>query len=113
MDADDIVIAASAISIISVVGMRKQRRKRKRRSWVKEWVGERKDYGAFHMLLGQLKQADLSSYRNVLRMHSTSCEELLIKDAPISKQTDTVMRDAIPPDERLSVTLRFLATGKY
>ena len=113
MDADEIVMAASAISIISVVGMRKQRRKRKRRSWVKEWVGERKDYGAFHTLLGQLKQTDLSSCRNFLRMDSTSFEELLIKVAPIIKKTDTVMRDAIPPDERLSVTLRFLATGEY
>ena len=46
-------------------------------------------------------------------MDSTSCEELLIKAAPLIAKEDTVMKDVIPPDERLSVTLRFLATGEY
>ena len=112
MYTNKIVIAASAISIISVIGKRKRKRKRKRQSWVKEWVGRRIDYGAFRTLLGQLKQTDLSSYRNYLRMDCTSFEELLNKVAPIITNQDTVMRDAIPPDERLSVTLRFLATGE-
>ena len=97
-------MAASAISILSVVGMRKQRRKRTRRSWVKEWVGERKDYGAFHTLLGQLKQTNLSSYRHFLRMDSISFEELLIKVAPIIKKMDTVMRDAKEEYVKVSVT---------
>ena len=57
-------------------------------------------------------QSDLSSYKNLLRMDSTSFEELLNKVAPLFTKKDTVMRDTIPPDERLSVTLGFLATGE-
>ena len=54
---------------------------------------------------------DTSSYCNFLRMDSSSFEELLTAVAPLIAKSDTVFRDAIPPGERLSVTLRFLATG--
>ena len=55
---------------------------------------------------------DTSSYRNFLRMDSTSFEELLRKVGPKISLQNTVMRDAIPAGERLAVTLRFLATGE-
>jgi hypothetical protein len=36
----------------------------------------------------------------------------LKKRTPIIKKEDTVIREAISPYERLSVTLRYLATGR-
>ena len=39
-------------------------------------------------------------------------EELVLHVAPIIAQQDTQMREAISPEERLALTLRFLATGK-
>ena len=39
-------------------------------------------------------------------------QEILHKIIPLVKKQDTNMREAIPPEERLAVTLRFLATGE-
>lgn len=39
-------------------------------------------------------------------------EDLLRWVTPAIKKEDTVMRDAITPNERLSATLRFLASGQ-
>jgi hypothetical protein len=45
-------------------------------------------------------------------MDSEAYLELLQKVTPRIKKCDSVMRRAITPHERLSVTLRFLATGR-
>ncbi|XP_011409411.2 PREDICTED: uncharacterized protein LOC105316284, partial [Amphimedon queenslandica] len=55
---------------------------------------------------------DLTSYHHFLRMDIASFEEILEVVSPLIKRQDTVMRQAIPPGERLAVTLRFLATGE-
>ena len=78
----DIIIATSTISIISSTAKKKRRRIIKSPSWVKDSVIERIDYDVFPTLFGKLKQTDLSSFRNFLRMDSISFEELLIKVAP-------------------------------
>jgi hypothetical protein len=38
--------------------------------------------------------------------------QLLSFVAPLIEKKNTVMRDAIPPNERLTATLRFLTTGR-
>ncbi|CAD7078115.1 unnamed protein product [Hermetia illucens] len=45
-------------------------------------------------------------------MDSETYNELLRKVSPFIKKQDTIMRDAISPNERLSATLRFLASGQ-
>lgn len=47
-----------------------------------------------------------------LRMDVNAYNELLEMVAPYIEKRDTVMRDAIIPNERLSATLRFLASGQ-
>ncbi|VVC25995.1 Hypothetical protein CINCED_3A007474 [Cinara cedri] len=50
-------------------------------------------------------------YRNFLRMDATSFENLLkLVTSNIQKQ-NTIMMEAISVNERLSITLRYLATG--
>ena len=44
-------------------------------------------------------------------MDAASYDELLDMVRPLIQKEDTIMREAIPPNERLSITLRFLATG--
>ena len=56
---------------------------------------------------------DPSGYCNFLRMDSTSFEELLQSVGPAITYQDTIFRKAIPAAERLALTLRFVATGKY
>ena len=79
MDEADIVTAISASTIVLILTNRQRRKKHKMRLWVKDWIRERANLGAFHSLLGELEQTDLSSYRNFMRMDSTSFEELLSK----------------------------------
>lgn len=45
-------------------------------------------------------------------MDSDTFEFLLKKVTPLIKKQDTHLRESISPNERLSVTLRHLATGK-
>jgi hypothetical protein len=45
-------------------------------------------------------------------MDSEECLELLQKVTPRIRKCDSVMRLAITPHERLSMTFRFLATGR-
>lgn len=61
------------------------------------------------MLLA-LRAEPLGKFQNFCRMSSEDFEFILTKIGPKIKQ-DTNMRKAIPIQERLAVTLRFLATS--
>ena len=61
----------------------------------------------------EIPLSDLTSSKNFVRMDAATFNELLAVVAPRITYQDTVMRQAISPAERLSVTLRFLATGKH
>ena len=106
---------AAVVLVVAILAKRLRKRrlsKRKHRFWVRKWLQNREKLGAYHQLLQELRSLDTSSYRNFLRMDSTSFEELLRKVGPKISLQNTVMRDAIPAGERLAVTLRFLATGE-
>ena len=44
---------------------------------MREWVNNRKDQGAYHQLLQELRLTDTSSYRNFLQMDAPTFDELL------------------------------------
>ena len=79
-----------------------------RKVWVRDWIRNRDRCGAYHQLMQELS-LDVSSYCNFIRMNTTTFEELLGKVAPLITRRDTVMRQAIPPGERLALTLRFMS----
>jgi hypothetical protein len=97
-------IAAVGVFVMTVV----HNETSKRKVWVKKY---REKFN--HMpLLHELRENYPDDFRNYLRMDITSFKVLL--DLVKSKivKTDTVMRKSISPEERLSATLRFLATGR-
>jgi Flp pilus assembly CpaF family ATPase len=49
---------------------------------------------------------------NCLRMDEDAYREILQKVTPRIEKSNTVMREAITPHERINVTLRFLAIGR-
>ena len=106
------IVGASTAVIVLVLKAKRKKLHRNRKIWVKEWIKSRTEHGAYNQLLQELKIMDTSSYRNFLRMDSNSFEMLLNAVAPLIVHEDTTMRPAIPPGERLAVTLRFLATGE-
>jgi len=85
--------------------------KRKLRSKLaKEWLLKRSNPSHIN-LLKELK-LEPGDWYNYLRMDSEAYLELLQKVTPRTTKCDSVMRRAVTPHERLSVTLRFLATGR-
>ena len=86
---------AASLLIILLNKWRRRRLDKQTSVWVKEWINRRKKYGAYHSLMKELTQEDISSYKNYVRMHVSTFEELLQKVAPIMTRQDTHMRDAI------------------
>ncbi|KZC07945.1 Putative nuclease HARBI1, partial [Dufourea novaeangliae] len=58
-----------------------------------------------------IRPEDPRSFTNYVRMEESDLNDLLLLIAPLIQKKDTIMREAISPRDRLSVTLRYLATG--
>lgn len=88
-----------------------QKKKRRRRSWSKEWLLNRAKYS--HMqLIREIQENNPDDFRNYLRMDDECFQHLLSAVTPQIQKQDTVMREAITPEQRLIATLRYLATGR-
>ncbi|XP_012532152.1 uncharacterized protein LOC105834307 isoform X2 [Monomorium pharaonis] len=83
-----------------------------RRMWVKPWVARRREQGCHHNLFLELQLEDPNKFRRCLRMSVEIFEDLVIKITPLIQKQNTHLRESISPAERLSVTLRHLATGE-
>lgn len=90
----------------------RSRRKRRRMCWTRPWILRRQEHGAHNSLIKELSQEDHESYKNFVRMTKEDFTELLVKMSPLIVKKETIMRKSISPAERLSLTLRYLATGK-
>ena len=89
-----------------------QRATKRRHCWVSHTNSKRSKFGAYHSTMAQLEVSQAKEWRNYMRMDKNLFTSLLQSiSADISKQ-DTNCRLAIPPSERLAVTLRYLATGE-
>lgn len=82
-----------------------------RRCWVKEWFKKREQLS--HVaLLNEISLTDAEDFNNYFRMDEATYDSLLNMVTPFLKRQDTVMRKSISVNERLAVTLRYLATGR-
>jgi len=113
-DSDDDIIDTSLFLLTSIMYEKNKlnERGRKRKTWQREWLAKRRQYGAYHGLVQEMRYSDPSAYRNFLRMDDDSFNDLVQRIAPTIRREDTVLRKAIPAEERLSLTLRYLATGR-
>jgi hypothetical protein len=86
-------------------------RKKKRRWWQTQLYHSRSVSGG-SSLLNDLRGQEMSGqFHNFTRMHSDDYDLLLNLIGPKIARKNTVFREAISVQERLAVTLRFLATG--
>jgi hypothetical protein len=86
-------------------------RKKKRRWWQTQLYHSRSVSGG-SSLLNDLRGQEMSGqFNNFTRMHSDDYDLLLNLIGPKIARKNTVFREAISVQERLAVTLRFLATG--
>lgn len=95
----------------AVVVIHNFNQKNKRSKWCKEWLKKRDNF-SYVNLLNELRVSAQEDLKNFLRMDETHFNFLLSKVKSIITKADTVMRKSISAEERLIVTLRFLATGR-
>lgn len=78
----------------------------KKRFWINPLFERRREHGFYYASVPRLTP---ENFRNYYRMTATQFEELLHLVAPaITKET--VIREPLPPAERLSITLRFVCS---
>ncbi|XP_073471047.1 uncharacterized protein [Aquarana catesbeiana] len=103
---------------ILLIVLRRQRRMRqeeerssRRRFWVHPMVSNRFSTGYFGNIYSQLRSYP-TKFFNFTRMSVPLFDDLLERLRPRLTRMDTVMRSSVSPEERMLVTLRFLATGQ-
>ena len=109
---EDSVTSVVCAVVVAVVIARRRRRRRNRSVWVREWIKNRPSQGAYHQLMEEIQFTDANSYKHFLRIDVDTFQHLLSRVGILITYSDTHLRRAISPGERLALTLRFLATGK-
>ena len=85
---------------------------RQRTIWVRNWLSERREKGEYDLLVNKLRLEDAEGFRRYLRMNSISFARLFELVGPKITKQRTRLREPIPAEEKLAITLRFLATGE-
>lgn len=92
---------------------RKDGKKRQQRSvWTKNWLKKRDTDGYCAKLMYELRSEEPHLYRGFVRMTADQFEFLLNLVTPHIRKQDTNMRFSISPANRLTLALRYLATGE-
>ena len=84
---------------------------------MRQWISRREERGVFHHLIRELEVGDVVAYKEFFRMTKEQFCFLLRKVSPLIQKKEqpppiNTVRATIQPDERLAVTLRYLATGE-
>ena len=102
---------AACIAIILALDEQEEEKCVKRKIWMKDLFKKRQKF-THENLLQELLVSAPEDYNNYIRMDRATFMELLEKTMPLIRKMDTQLRDSITASERLSSTLRFLATGQ-
>ncbi|KAL4153707.1 hypothetical protein QTP88_001540 [Uroleucon formosanum] len=89
----------------------RKKKRANRRWWVHPINSERLLSGTFYNLYNMLR-ADNEKFFNYFRMSQSTFDELFNKIKSKIMRQDTVMRSAIPAEEMLAVTLRYVICTK-
>lgn len=117
-DTEDLIEMTTSNDALAIVGLLiatqhnklEKRKKNKRTLWCKDWLRKRNEYSHLN-LLNEFKLFP-KDWHNYLRMDEDTYLKLLSLVTPLIQKKNTVMRKSISPHERLTATLRFLATGR-
>ncbi|KAJ8877180.1 hypothetical protein PR048_021633 [Dryococelus australis] len=97
--------------LLALLLRRRRRRRRKQRSlWMHPIPIDRLTSGQFYTIMSEFKK-DSSKIFNYFRITAESFKQLLAFLKIHIERADTNMRKSIPAEERLAITLRYLATG--
>lgn len=104
-------IAAAAYIYIHLALEKKSRRRR--RWWQTQLFTRRSICGGKSLLLNDLRSQEVNGqFQNFMRMSSSDFDFLINLIGPKIAKNETILREPISIQDRLAVTLRFLATGE-
>ena len=103
--------AQNNVAIVQAV-LSQRRRRRRREVWVKPWLQRRPLLGQYERLMAELRDEDIPSFRNFVRVDPEMFHELLVRLGDRITKKDTWYRKALEPGLKLAITLRFLGTGR-
>lgn len=101
----------ACLAIILAFSVPNKRVSRKRKRWVKQWISKRRRYTHLNVI-NEVQLSDPKDFNNYFRMNIDIYNQLLCMVAPFITKKNTNMRESISANERLAVTLRYLATGR-
>ncbi|KAG0723699.1 hypothetical protein GWK47_042138 [Chionoecetes opilio] len=101
-------VAAATLSY-----MLDKKNRKKKRLWSRQWLLRRREESVAFRLLRELREEDPDTLRQWTRLDQQQFQDLLALVTPLIKKQDTNMRQAVSPAERLTLTLRYLATGLH
>ena len=107
---DDVGTSSSEDECLAVMAFALTKRKRKHKMWVRSALANKEK--SCYNLFKELSMWDHEMYFRYMRMSPSRFEHLLTLIAPKITKKTTNYREPIPPDQRLSLTLRHLATGE-
>ena len=106
----DVGTSCSEDECLAVMAFALTKRKRKHKMWVRSAFANKEK--SCYNLIKELSMWDHEMYFRYMRMSPSRFEHLLTLIAPKITKKTTNYREPIPPDQRLSLTLRHLATGE-
>lgn len=102
----------AAAILVYILSKRIKSRNRKRRLWVRSWIKRRDIDNTAQNLIRDLRNEETDEeFRNFFHMSPQQFDILLEKVSPIISKKDTNFRKAISAETRLTITLRYLASG--
>ncbi|CAG5020848.1 unnamed protein product [Parnassius apollo] len=99
--ADEMTLIAAAYIVLA------EKRKKRTRMWIRPYLSRRDTLDSVDKEL----MLDKCLFKNFTRMSKSDFEFLVNRIEPNIQRQDTNMRNAIPVTTRLTITLRYLATG--
>ena len=90
----------------------RQRRRRRHNMWVRPWLLQREERGAYHNIMAELYATDIPGFTNFMRMTPEFFEMIKTRLEPRLARQATNYRAPISVGEKLALTIRYLATGE-
>ena len=88
-----------------------QRPSRRHNMWVRPWLLQREERGAYHNIMAELYVTDIPGFTNFMRMIPEFFEMIKTRLEPRLARQATNYRAPISVAEKLALTIRYLATG--
>ena len=88
----------------------RQRPRRRHNMWVRPWLLQREERGAYHNIMAELYATDIPGFTDFMRMTPEFLEKTRLE--PRLARQATNYRAPISVGEQLALTIRYLATGE-